>query len=250
MVDIHELNTLPIHTRKPKAPESTELIYSDGRCSEIKFLNSLINKRVVIVGPAGYLQEQGKGDWIDTFDIVVRVNHAIPIKYPEDYGTKTDILYHILSHRGSSNKVLIEEEEIDLWAEQKVDWLVTSHSAISQRVKEIGPLIKNKLKWACVHHRFSNKIKQQISRKSPNTGILAIAHLLSSRLQSLTVVGFDLYQSGVYEGYGDLRENEDALEVNTRWHDIHAQMEFLRRLSYKEKYRLILDDVLKGILGV
>jgi hypothetical protein len=245
---ITKLNSLPLIKLNPKPKQDPNLIYPYGRYSETEFLNTLVNKKVIIVGPAGYLQGQNKGEWIDSFDVVVRVNHALPIEYEDDYGKRTDVLYHILSHRGTSNKTLVDEEEIDLWVNAKLKWLVTSHHAKSKRVNEMGPIINSKLKWACVHHRFSTIIKQQVDRKAPNTGILAIAHLLSSRLQSLTVIGFDLYQSGVYQGYGDLKEDEDALEVNKRWHDVESQITFLRKLKTKERYRLIIDERLQGIL--
>ena len=120
-------------------------------------------------------------------------------------------------------------------------------SLVSNRVKAVAPLIDSAFPWACVHDRFSERIKKSIGSKSPNTGIKAIMHLLSSGLKELQVVGFDFYSSGVYSGYGDLREKEDALTVNERWHDIEAQKKYMRAIVRRES-RLKIDERLSEVL--
>ena len=227
------------------------LTYAYGRYTESEYLQSIAHKNIIIVGPAGYLQGQGKGAWIDSFDLVVRVNHAIPIEFPEDYGTRTDILYHILSHRNPalSHKLLIDKEEVIAWKNAGVKWLVSRHSAISKRVQEVGPLIDSLVPWCCMHHTFYEKARRTIGEKSPNTGIAAIMHLLSVPIRSLTITGFDLYASGVYQGYGDVGPNEDSSKINDRWHSKDAQQEYLRKLVQRDN-RVKIDAHLKGVLGL
>jgi hypothetical protein len=227
----------------------TYLTYDYGRYSETEYKDWLSNKRVIIVGPAGYLRGQNKGKWIDSFDVVVRVNHAIPILFPEDYGTRTDVLYHIFSHRNIeyAGKKLIDIEEIDEWVNAGVKWLVSRHGTNSKRFKQVAPLIDSKLPWCCIHHSFTGKIDNAISSRSPNTGVVAIMHLLSSGIKSLTITGFDLYQSGVYQGYGDISENEDAREVNDRWHDIESQITYLKKIVIRDK-RIHIDTQFEEVL--
>ena len=246
-----KLVTVPeIQCVRRSPPADPKLIYPFGRFSEQEYLATLVSKRVIIVGPAGYLQGKNLGKWIDSFDIVVRINHAIPILLPEDYGSRTDVLYHILSHRGvdDANKKLVTRDEVEEWQKNGLKWLVSSHGPISERVKKMGPIIDSAFPWACVHHVFATRIKQQIGQKSPNTGITAIMHLLSSKLRSLHVVGFDFYRSGVYSGYGDVKQGEDAKAVNDRWHNIDAQLSFMKRIALRDN-RLIIDDVLKAVLN-
>ena len=228
----------------------TYLTYDYGRYSETEYKDFLTNKRVIIVGPAGYLRGQNKGKWIDSFDVVVRVNHAIPILFPEDYGTRTDVLYHIFSHRNIEyvGKKLIDKSEIDDWVKAGVKWLVSRHGTNSKRFKQVAPLIDSKIPWCCIHHSFTGKIDNAIRGRAPNTGIMAIMHLLSSGIKSLTITGFDLYQSGVYQGYGDVGENEDAREVNDRWHDLEPQRQYLSRICIANKHRLFIDEVLRKAL--
>jgi hypothetical protein len=60
-----------------------------------KVRDLMYNKRVVIVGPAGYLTGKGNGKLIDEYDIVVRPNYfALPSDMHEDYGSRTDVMYH------------------------------------------------------------------------------------------------------------------------------------------------------------
>jgi len=221
-----------------------------GRKPEVALKKFLRNKKIIIVGPAGYLQSKGKGRWIDSFDVVVRINHAIPVKYPDDYGSRTDVLYHILSHRsriGKGHKQLVERSEIEMWKKHGVKWLVSRHHSKSNRVAKMAPVIGDLIDWVTMREMYSDRIKRMVKKKSPNTGIMAIAHLIAMPIESLYVVGFDFYQSGVYEGYGDVREGEEAQMVNSRWHDNQAQIEFLKEI-YKSTNKLFPDDVLEAIL--
>lgn len=230
--------------------EVSELSYEYGRRSETEFFDFIRYKRVIIVGPAGYMVGSGLGEWIDSFDVVVRVNHAIPIAYPEDYGTRTDVLYHVLSHRlpKDTMKTCIEPEEVDAWVEADVKWLVSRRAAMSKRIREVGPFLRDKLSWCCMNPAFYAKARREIKEKSPNTGIAAIMHMLSGNVRSLNVVGFDLYTTGVYKGYGDVSDGEDAAKVNDKWHSKDAQLEYLKSLVARDP-RLKIDDHLKGVLG-
>jgi hypothetical protein len=225
------------------------MTYDFGRYAESEYLTWLNHKDVIIVGPAGYLQGEGKGAWIDTFDVVVRINHAIPIAFPEDYGSKTDVLYHIFSHRNpeKTSKKLIDQNEVLDWRDAHVKWVVSRHSADSQRIKQIAPIIDSLVPWCCMRHMFYEKLRRSIGDMSPNTGIAAIMHILSTLVRSLTVVGFDLYASGVYQGYGDVGENEDASKINDHWHSQVAQADYLRKIVRRDN-RLIIDDHLRAVL--
>jgi hypothetical protein len=225
------------------------LAYAYGRRAEQEFTDFVRGKTVIVVGPAAYLQGMGKGKWIDSFDMVVRINHAIPIVFPEDYGSRIDILYHIMSHRGKNGKTLVSRGEILSWKDAGLAWLVVRQSATSNRVRQVEHLINTVVPWSCIHHRFSDNVKRSIREKAPNTGIMAIIHLLNAQVASLTVTGFDLYASGVYENYGDLKDGEDAEEVNNRWHSIKAQKDYLRSIVKREQ-RLHIDEHLKAVLEI
>lgn len=225
-------------------------IFSYGRFGEGEYLRWMDHKNVIIVGPAGYLQGQSLGKWIDSHEIVVRINHALPIKYPEDYGSRTDVLYHILSRRNAIDKKRpVGRDEILLWQKEGIKWLVCRHSKLSNRVANMGPIIDGAFPWICMSYTFYTDLKRSIGEKAPNTGIAAIMHILSAKVKKLTVVGFDLYASGVYQGYGDIFTNEEARKINDKWHSEKAQREYLKKVVERDN-RLVIDDHLKRVLHI
>lgn len=62
---------------------------------EHNFYDIVKGKRVMIVGPSPYLNNKKLGKYIDSFDLIVRVNQCIfaAESHPDDYGSRTDILY-------------------------------------------------------------------------------------------------------------------------------------------------------------
>ena len=242
-----ELVTMPLIKKLPtKACNSGS--YKYGRVPESYLMEYLKGKNVIIVGPAGYLHGKGLGKWIDSFNVVVRINHAIPVEYPEDYGTKTDILYHILSHRGKNgvHKRLVERWEVELWSKKGLKWLVSRHESLSRRVKQMETVIDGLMPWVTIHRIFYRKIQGLIGNKNPNTGVIAMMHLLTFPITKLQVTGFDFYESGVYEGYGDVKKGESAGIINSRWHDSQFQIAYLKKVKRKE-HRLMFDEVLTKI---
>ena len=95
------------------------------------YINFVKDKNVIIVGSAGYLMNQNKGEWINSFDIVVRINNSIPIEFPNDYGKRTDILYHILFKHANitkNKKRDTNEEDIRLYEKNNVKYLIARSS--------------------------------------------------------------------------------------------------------------------------
>lgn len=220
-------------------------------------------KRVVIVGPAASLQGQGRGEHIDSFDLVVRVNLGCPVpeEQTEDLGKRTDILYHVLF--GSNHKTNGYEhtvEEAQRWKDAGVQFVATRHLPHHPRVKGILPKLDAVGLPICpMNQPFLNKMKRNIlAHKSPNTGILAIQWLLDCGAAEVFVTGFDFYASGYYVGYGGFNAERAALGVGGRgmWGTAatvpHAQEEQLRYLVdlFYADYRLTFDQGVLDALGL
>ena len=223
-------------------------LYRYGRLPDYLYDEYIENKKIIIVGPAGYLQGKGLGKYIDSFDIVVRINHAIPILNKIDYGARTDVLYHILSRRGKDgiHKKYITEEEIKEWKKNKVVWLISRHDDRSKRIQALKHYLNGNVDWITIKSNFYNKLKKETG-KAPNTGILTIMHILSLKPKTVNVIGFDFYKSGVYEKYGDIKDNENAGVVNAVWHDVEEQIIYLKKIL-QENDNLIIDDYFKDVI--
>ena len=77
----------------------TEIIYN--QFIDLKLFNSFLkNKKIIIVGPAPYLENYELGNFIDSFDIVVRINKGHQMtKDSKKFGSRTDILFHCVSQK-------------------------------------------------------------------------------------------------------------------------------------------------------
>ena len=74
------------------------------------FRSYLKNKKVNIVGPADYVNE---GEFIDNYDVVVRVNRGHNmINSPIKYGSRTDILYHCINEHNEAGGKIPNDNDI------------------------------------------------------------------------------------------------------------------------------------------
>ena len=65
-----------------------------GRGGRFRFFQNFLNKKkIALVGPASSIEKDKNGEFIDSHDIVVRLNYA-KIKNPDHSGTKTDVIYY------------------------------------------------------------------------------------------------------------------------------------------------------------
>ena len=62
------------------------------------FEDYIKDKSIALVGPASYMVGSGHGNEIEQHDVVIRLNRGIELveNYPNDIGTRTDVLYSCL----------------------------------------------------------------------------------------------------------------------------------------------------------
>jgi len=177
------------------------------------------DKRVIIVGPAEYLEGEGIGKWIDGYDIVVRMNRSRPI--PKDYGSRTDVLFNFIT---------------ELW----IEYFAHQHPFVNDGVKLILTTTtipryyrefkaRMKVPAYVIPKKEYGAIRGEIGSK-PNTGTVAIAYLLTYPIKSLDVVGMDLYASGYCKGYGG--------NLDPGAHNFDAQALYIDTLQRDERLHL------------
>ncbi len=183
-----------------------------------KFLKG---KRVAYVGPAPYLKGQGKGSLIDSYDVIVRIQHGIP--NIQDYGSRTDIIQSCLN--SNYGPPLIEHLE-SIPSTQRPDFVICNDTASQQKrdgswafVDEIYEPIFQNLSIPFVHLKNKDSTwdrwglyweiyaKQHIEKFAKgsytiysanfNSGYGALNLLLGYSLKELAVFGVDFYNTGV-----------------------------------------------------
>ena len=237
---------------------------------EQKLFNYLEGKSVIIVGPAEYLIGQNKGEWIDSFDVVVRLNLScpVPVELKKDVGSRTDVLYHTLVRDQHIKAVPTvfkchTRQEIIDWKKDGVKWVVLKNNLNwlhrkGTNMRVFANNISGVIRWTNVSGHKYRRLTY-MTRKGPNTGTIAIYHLLFSKLKSLHVVGCDFHKTGYYTGYGGFSEEQAKLGQGGRgyWgqagekskkgpHDISTQIRYLK--SVRDK-RFKPDDVLEQIIA-
>ena len=227
-----------------------------------KYREYLDGKSVVLVGPAASLLGRGQGEAIDAHDVVVRLNLASPVPDDRkaDIGSRTDVLYHVLLDSRHAQFIGREHtaEEVRDWKRDGVQWLVTRQHENHSRTRNIRRVLRDEIPLLTMSPRFVSQIRRRVGN-SPNTGTIAIAHLLRYSIRSLLVTGFDFYATGYYPGYGGFNEAEAAQgkTATAAWgrdsrrspHPQPGQMRYLAEL-YGEEQRLTFDEVASERLGV
>lgn len=241
----------------------------------------LKGKRVAYVGPAPYLQNQSKGALIDSFDVVVRIQHGIP-NY-EDYGTKTDIIQSCLNSNYGPPLVKhlqnIDKENRpkfiicnDTASEMKPNgqWALTSevYEPIFSDLKIPFVNLKNEddtwdrwvLYWEIYAKQHIEKFaagEYTIYSANFNSGYGAINMLLSYPLKELAVFGLDFYNSGIpqtdegkyHKQYTDTYgKSGTPLGPDKILHDQLSQMMHCKNVLLKDS-RLILDRPVLNMLN-
>ncbi len=222
---------------------------------DVKLSKFIKGKRAIIIGPSGNSVSDCKDIDVDSYDLIVRINHHYGMATDEEkesIGFKTHMIYHCLGGN------LICADDIDKWREENTKII----SRYPLHVRNPVRYKHNEFYHIDGKGRFVNEMRA-ILGCNPNTGMLAIYHLLRMGVQSLTVAGFDFYQtaymhadySGRYSLVKDLRaeryrkrmkNNEFGLEKGLR-HNPDRQFEFFKELV-QEDDRIILTGFLKSVI--
>ena len=173
------------------------------------YYDYLKGKTAVLVGPAGYLKGSKNGRFIDSFDIIVRVNLScpVPLELREDIGSTTNVVYHVIMRNEyiRAAPTLFRKhtpEEIRSWQDNGMDWIVTKQSYLHAASKDFKKVVGT-LNWTTLTNQERSIMKKYFYGTVPNTGVIAMWHMLKSEIKSLHVMGIDFYATGYYEGYNN-----------------------------------------------
>lgn len=208
------------------------------------FLNG---KRVALVGPAASLKGQGRGEYIDSHDFVVRINYA-KIQSVVDAGSRTDIVYYDGSYHDYSScnpKFLV-------CSYPETEWFFENRCRVNVES------FKQKYQHYIVNSDIYRSIKTSLDpehKVRPNSGTIAIVDLLSSNLSNLYITGVDFYRSSylsTHPDYGDkqLKEIKSIFAQGDGGdhHDTDKQFHYFKDELMKDE-RIEVDEFLKEILS-
>ena len=232
-----------------------------------KLHNMIYNKNVVICGPAPYLNELNNGEIINRSDTVIRVNKGHNLtKDPKHFGSRTDILYHCVCENdengGKITKQMLKEIKIIVAAFPNLKPSDKTSFPNGNKNKFIKLKKKIKPKMSVIGKKFYINLEKIIGCR-PNTGIIAISHILRHNPKSLYITGFTFFKDGYSKLYRNKIDGTKVTEKNSNeavikrmtkhnYKGRHNQLfmfKFTKNLINNYRNKLILDDKLIDILN-
>jgi len=211
------------------------------------YCDLLRGQRVVVVGPASGIRGSASGRRIDSYDLVVRINSQWPVadEFVDDVGRRADIVYHCCAPHCRMDPLDVRE-----FANVKFVWY------------QINPKMRF-LTELCARHGVPclpfDPLRERLIQKLrtvPNTGTIAISHLLMTPLKELHVTGFSFYDTPYYDGYeahGARRRHWRSLwrkkQPERIWkHEFQPQRRHFRSLCEADT-RLTVDSELAKLMA-
>lgn len=264
LIEKYKMEIKPEPTRKGTPPGFSYEKWSEFRNLgkfDLQYNEFLKDKKVIVVGPSPSLEGSGKGNQIDDYDIVVRINKAFPVEegLESDIGSRTDIHYHCLHTNPACGGEIFYEE----MKNQNVLVSCPYPKYIGPFYGDVISFEKENKKWKlpfhCINDDYYIGIANMLHTR-PNSGTMAIMDLLAYDLKELHITGFTWFRDGWRKSYKDHCEifgeeegkRKREKELSGEFDGNHKQkpQEDLVREIYLNDDRVFIDDVMKSILKV
>jgi len=209
-------------------------------------------KKVALVVSGASLFQKGLGDLIESYDVVVRLNRALPVDPNKisDIGQRTDVLYNTLDGFPDAGGPI----DGDLWKNNGVKYVCSTYPKSeyftypekSSHLNSILPTI-----W--IKDEVYYPIREYVKFR-PNSGTTALMDILSHDIAKVHLFGLDffrtLYDPKYLQSGGSKEEFERHLATNKKdRHDPDSQYKFFKYEVYPNDDRIEIDDYFKEILN-
>lgn len=203
------------------------------------------DKRVAIVGGANSVLKEKLGEYIDGFDVVVRINKGVEIiaTQSEYVGEKTDVLFHsfleIDPHLGGSPITP------GLWQERQVKLLLfaLNYEGGSDILKIFLLFLKNtkrRFKFAQLPKDLYLKNLAIVQPSGPTTGFSAINTVFNCQPKELYITGITFFKTPHNTQYRVV--SDDVLKKTLNVNNIHdAEVEY----QHVKNLYLLHPDIVK-----
>ena len=220
-----------------------------------KLSSYLKGKRVVLVGPAPSVIDSAQAALIDSYDVVVRLNKALPIPkdLQKDIGTRCDILYNCMNPSDDCGGTI----NINTLNKYGVKFLVGAYPPVDSvgttklRIKtdNLSFYNKNRNNWRsfCYTDKTHFLSLWKLMRL-PNTGTMAILDLLRFDIKELYITGITFFKVGYIRSYRDYDEKGIMNHLKKfNLHNPNKQLDYACGRLLKEP-RVTMDNTLTSIL--
>ncbi|MFD1003007.1 glycosyltransferase family 29 protein [Ohtaekwangia kribbensis] len=215
----------------------------------------LEKKRIAIVGPASSAMNTNRGEFIDAFDFVIRINKSPLVvrdgKFKKDIGSKIDILFHSFFENEFSGGGPLD---FNLYNQQGIRYVINPiPTYFGWRVT--FNFYKKYLLSQVVYYLPSAPYKQVIGafgKFRPTTGFCALKEAMESDFSELFITGFTFFKTAYGDGYRDALKDVNVNKkyiVDSNIHNPDIEYEqFIVMLKANPHKTIFVDKELKQIL--
>lgn len=212
------------------------------------------NKRVAVIGAADSAFAEEKGDYINDFDYVIRINkapHSLTSEKAKFVGNRTDVLFHSFYENTESGGGPID---FDLYAKQGVKFLVNPNSDM-EGLKTHLVYYKRNLNDQPTYLLpigFYSKLRKNFGKWVPTVGYSALYTAMNSGAKEVYVTGFTFFKTPYADDYRDhvkdMEKNNKFIEKQGLHNPDLELMEFIRQKKETES-RVVMDKALESIVN-
>lgn len=185
--------------------------------NEIEFSNLVKSKKVVIVGPADYVDNHKT---IQSYDIIIRLNRGIGMESTGKCGDRTDILYHAVCTNPENGGPLPEKNTTHVrfaYPYCKPGEICSfKRSGTIREFHTVKPQLKTYNNYSIIPKEKYIEFEHLCDKSRPNTGMVAILDMLSLDIEELYITGFTLFQSNYCKSYRELVDGKEETGKQAR----------------------------------
>jgi len=212
------------------------------------------NKRVAIVGPADSVLNTNLGEYIDSFDYVVRMNKSPYVikegSHEKDIGKKLDVLFHCFYENEISGGGKLD---LSLYDQLGIRYVVNPQFTL-EGLRTIYNFYKKYLVRRNMYFlspKISFNAKKIFYPHRPTTGFSAIHSVLNSKCSEVFITGFTFFRTAYTDGYRDSMKKALQAREHIEKANLHKPerelIEFKRLLKANTDKKILLDKALTSI---
>lgn len=212
-------------------------------------LNWFKDKRVAIIGGADSVLQEPLGEYIDAFDVVVRINKGVQLieKQSDFVGTRTDVLFHAFYDRGKQDQGS-SPITLDLWEKhnvQNVIFALNYHNSL-YAIENLLQFIKDSNLRRKIS-QVSKELDQENYRvmKSPTTGFIAINTIFNCHPKEMYITGVTFMKTSHNQEYRTLSETY----ISNTSHNMELEFQYIKKLYLKHPDIIKIDKTLQELFN-
>lgn len=220
-----------------------------------KILN---NKRIAIIGAADSAFEEENGEYINSFDYIIRINKAPHSLTPEKskfIGDHTNVLFHSFYENTVSGGGPID---LELYKKQGISYIINPNHNLKGLIVHLNYFKRNltKHKTYILPKSFYKRMVKNFEKWTPTVGYSALYTVLNSPFKEMYITGFTFFKTPYANDYRDHFKDMDSNNEHIKNQGIHNPdlelREFIKELelALKRNSNITLDASLSNIVDM